>query len=164
MGILAQVVEVRHMQASELVLPELQRASLVLDHEVELPVAEAQREQVALVREVEELFAGSLLLLTREMRKEVVAVQMVLVPPSVHFAALLELLPDVGIATAASRVGAQSRCDMISFETERGSSLPGQRTIWGTRNAPSQPVFFSLRNFVVPASGQELRCRPLSVD
>ena len=33
--------------------------------------------------------------------------------------------------------------------------LPGQRTSNGMRNAPSQFVSFSLRNGVMPASGQE---------
>ena len=32
------------------------------------------------------------------------------------------------------------------------------------RKAPSQLVFFSLRNGVIPPSGQELRCGPLSVE
>jgi hypothetical protein len=38
-----------------------------------------------------------------------------------------------------------------------------QRTIAGTRNAPSQFVSFSLRNGVIAASGQEFMCGPLSV-
>jgi len=40
---------------------------------------------------------------------------------------------------------------------------PGQRIIWGTRKAPSQFVFFSLRNGVMPPSGQVFMCGPLSV-
>ncbi len=32
------------------------------------------------------------------------------------------------------------------------------------RNAPSQLVFFSLRNGVMPPSGHEFRCGPLSVE
>jgi hypothetical protein len=35
---------------------------------------------------------------------------------------------------------------------------PGQRIIAGTRNAPSQLVFFSLRNGVMPPSGHEFMC------
>jgi hypothetical protein len=53
---------------------------------------------------------------------------------------------------------------MISFETTPGGIFPGQRTISGTRKAPSQLVFFSLRNGVVPASGQVFMCGPLSVE
>ena len=34
----------------------------------------------------------------------------------------------------------------------------------GTRKAPSQFVFFSERNGVMPASGQEFMCTPLSVE
>ena len=41
---------------------------------------------------------------------------------------------------------------------------PGQRTIAGTRYAPSQFVFFSLRNGVMPPSGQVFMCGPLSVE
>ncbi len=65
---------------------------------------------------------------------------------------------------AARKVGSQSWCWMISFETTPAGILPGQRTISGIRNAPSQLVFFSLRNGVVPASGQVFSCGPLSVE
>ena len=34
----------------------------------------------------------------------------------------------------------------------------------GTRKAPSQFVFFSERNGVMPASGHEFMCAPLSVE
>jgi hypothetical protein len=40
---------------------------------------------------------------------------------------------------------------------------PGQRTIAGTRNAPSQFVFFSDRKGVIAPSGQVFMCGPLSV-
>ena len=52
----------------------------------------------------------------------------------------------------------------MPLATEPASILPGQRTSSGMRNAPSQLVFFSLRNGVMPPSGQELRCGPLSVE
>ena len=64
----------------------------------------------------------------------------------------------------ARKVGNQSWCWTISLETLPGLILPGQRTISGMRNAPSQLVFFSLRNGVMPPSGHELRCGPLSVE
>ncbi|MNW17111.1 hypothetical protein D3C71_2161810 [compost metagenome] len=51
----------------------------------------------------------------------------------------------------------------ISLDTSPGLILPGQRTIAGTRYAPSQLEFFSLRNGVVAASGQENWFGPLSV-
>ena len=51
----------------------------------------------------------------------------------------------------------------ISFETAPGLIWPGQRTIAGTRNAPSQLESFSLRNGVMAASGQENMFGPLSV-
>src|SRR4029450_6232882 len=51
-----------------------------------------------------------------------------------------------GSPAAARKVGSQSWCWMISLETTPGAIRPGQRTISGTRKAPSQLVFFSLRN------------------
>ena len=69
-----------------------------------------------------------------------------------------------GSPAAASSVGSQSWCWMISLDTLPALILPGQRIISGTRKAPSQLVFFSLRNGVVPPSGQVLRCGPLSVE
>ena len=68
-----------------------------------------------------------------------------------------------GSPAAARNVGSQSWCWTISLDTTPAGILPGQRIISGTRNAPSQLVFFSLRNGVVPPSGQLLRCGPLSV-
>jgi hypothetical protein len=44
----------------------------------------------------------------------------------------------------------------ISLDTVSALILPGQRTIAGTRQPPSQLVFFSPRNGVIPASGQVL--------
>ena len=52
---------------------------------------------------------------------------------------------------------------MISLETTPAGILPGQRTISGTRYAPSQLEFFSLRKGVIAPSGQEFMCGPLSV-
>ncbi len=69
-----------------------------------------------------------------------------------------------GSPAAARNVGSQSWCWMISLETVPGWILPGQRIISGTRNAPSQLVFFSLRNGVIPPSGQVFMCGPLSVE
>ena len=68
-----------------------------------------------------------------------------------------------GSPAAARNVGSQSWCWMISFDTVPAGILPGQRTISGTRNAPSQLVFFSLRNGVMPPSGHVFMCGPLSV-
>jgi hypothetical protein len=64
----------------------------------------------------------------------------------------------------ARNVGSQSWYWTISLETLPALILPGQRTSSGTRNAPSQLVFFSLRNGVMPPSGQVFRCGPLSVE
>src|SRR5437899_7893131 len=59
-----------------------------------------------------------------------------------------------GSPAAARKVGSQSWCWTISFDTTPPGILPGQRISSGTRKAPSQFVFFSLRNGVIPASGQ----------
>jgi hypothetical protein len=67
-----------------------------------------------------------------------------------------------GSPAAARNVGSQSWCWMISFETMPAG--PGQRIISGTRKAPSQLVFFSLRNGVIPPSGHVFMCGPLSVE
>ena len=64
---------------------------------------------------------------------------------------------------AASSVGNQSSPENISVEICPALMWPGQRTIAGTRKAPSQLVSFSLRNGVVAASGQENWLGPLSV-
>lgn len=64
---------------------------------------------------------------------------------------------------AASRVGGQSRTLTISLDTDPGLILPGQRIMAGTRIAPSQSVFFSLRNGVIAPSGQVFMWRLLSV-
>ncbi len=69
-----------------------------------------------------------------------------------------------GSPAAARNVGSQSMWCMISFETEPASICPGQRTIAGTRQPPSQLVFFSPRNGDQAASGQVFMCGPLSVE
>ena len=61
-------------------------------------------------------------------------------------------------------MGSQSWCWTIPLETTPAGMRPGQRTISGTRKAPSQFVFFSLRNGVIPPSGQLFMCGPLSVE
>ena len=68
-----------------------------------------------------------------------------------------------GSPAMASSVGIQSRCATISLQIEPAGSCPASEPSAGTRKAPSQFVFFSERNGVVPASGHELQCGPLSV-
>ena len=78
----------------------------------------------------------------------------------------LEVVPECVkvMAAAARKVGSQSRWLMISLETVPGLILPGQRSMAGTRKAPSQLESFSLRKGVMAASGQEFMCGPLSVE
>ena len=68
-----------------------------------------------------------------------------------------------GSPAIARNVGSQSWCCTISLDTTPASIRPGQRTTIGTRKAPSQLVFFSLRNGVIAPSGQLFMCGPLSV-
>ena len=69
-----------------------------------------------------------------------------------------------GAPATERKVGSQSWCWTMSFETTPAGTCPGQRMSSGTRNAPSQLVSFSLRNGVVAPSGQVLACGPLSVE
>jgi hypothetical protein len=69
-----------------------------------------------------------------------------------------------GSPATARNVGNQSWCWTISLETKPAGIFPGQRMSSGTRKAPSQFVFFSLRNGVMPPSGQVFICGPLSVE
>ena len=68
-----------------------------------------------------------------------------------------------GSPAAARKVWIQSWPLTISLETPPGLIFPGHRIMHGTRNAPSQLVFFSLRNGVIAPSGQVFMCGPLSV-
>ncbi len=69
-----------------------------------------------------------------------------------------------GTPAADSSVTNQSLWLTIPVSTVPAAIRAGQRTIAGTRKAPSQFEFFSLRNGVIPASGQEFMCGPLSVE
>ena len=68
-----------------------------------------------------------------------------------------------GSPAAASRVGSQSWWldDLVGDHARRDPAGPADHL--GTRKAPSQFVFFSLRNGVIPPSGQVFMCGPLSV-
>ena len=61
-----------------------------------------------------------------------------------------------GSPAAARNVGSQSWWVTMPLSTVPALILPGQRTKAGTRQPPSQLVFFSERNGVMPASGQVL--------
>ena len=66
--------------------------------------------------------------------------------------------------TAARSVGSQSWCDTRPLTIFPAGKRPGQRAKVGTLHPPSQLVFFSLLKGVMPPSGQELKCGPLSVE
>ena len=67
-----------------------------------------------------------------------------------------------GSPAAARKVGSQSWCWTISFETDaRPGSCPASGSCTGTRKAPSQLVFFSLRNGVIAAIRPGVHVRPV---
>ena len=68
-----------------------------------------------------------------------------------------------GLPAAARNVGNQSSPDMIPFSTLPAGTLPGQRTMQGTRKPPSSTVPLPPANGVWPPSGQVKFSAPLSV-
>ena len=139
-----------------------QRSRAPLLHEHHLPVVVAQRDEIAVVVEVDEALARALLLLAGEVGQQVVAVDVHLERLAGRLVALLAASrrcparrPRRG-TSAASRGAGRSR-----WRRRPPGSCPGQRTISGTRNAPSQLVFFSLRNGVIAPSGQRVHVRPV---
>ena len=72
---------------------------------------------------------------------------------------------DILVSPAAASKGRQPVHDeqMISFETMPGLIGPANEPRHGVRNAPSQFESFSFRKQVMPASGHEFMCGPLSV-
>jgi hypothetical protein len=131
--------------------------------EDDFPVVETNTQQVAIIGEVEELLACTLFFLAGEVRQEVVTIKMYLEILAIGLVARSSFSLTLVSPAAATSVGAQSRWDMISFEMTPGLILPGQRTKEGTRNAPSQFMFFSPRNGVIAPSGQVFMWGPLSV-
>ena len=69
-----------------------------------------------------------------------------------------------GSPATAQSVGIQSLWLISWLVTVPGLITPGQRTRQGTRKAPSQLVFFSLRNQVMAPSGQVFMWGPLSLE
>ena len=61
-----------------------------------------------------------------------------------------------GSPAAARSVGSQSWWETMPLSVLPAANFPGQRTKAGTRQAPSQLVFFSLRKGVMAPSGQVL--------
>ncbi|MNN66514.1 hypothetical protein D3C81_1820960 [compost metagenome] len=88
---------------------------------------------------------------------------MKVLPPATGAQPLSSFSFTSGTPAAAMMVGNQSSPEKISLEIVPALMCPGQRTIAGTRKAPSQLEFFSFRNGEVAASGQVKRFGPLSV-
>ena len=134
----------------------------------DLPVLEPHGDQVAVVGEVEEATPRAVLDLADQIGQQVEAVDVDLVYPFFSVAhvgiALLELVHHVRVPRGRQ----QCRQPIVVLDDVVGDAarldLSGPADHLRHRNAPSQLVFFSLRNGVVPASGQLLRCGPLSVE
>ena len=125
--------------------------------EDQLPVAIPHRDEITVIIEVVEVVTRALRALPVRIVQLVVAIQMVL---ERGVAALgLPAYEQAILHRRVSGGGEQSRepisPEKICRETSPALILPGQRTTAGTRKAPSQFEFFSLRNGVVAASGQE---------
>jgi hypothetical protein len=146
-----------------MVHPEPQSSLAALFHENGLPVFETQCDQVAVVVEVNESLAWAFLNLASQIWQEIVTVDMHLESFVAGLVTFLELLDDIWLTRCCEKVGSQSWCWMMSFETTPAGIFPVQRTSSGMRNAPSQFVSFSLRKGVMPPSGHEFMCGPLSV-
>ena len=69
----------------------------------------------------------------------------------------------LGLPAAATKVGNQSRPDMMPFSTLPAGTLPGQRMMAGTRKPPSRAVPLPPAKGVCPPSGQVKFSAPLSV-
>jgi hypothetical protein len=93
-GVAAQVEDERHAQRHEGLGPGAEGAGGLLLQEDQLPVVVAQRGEVAVVGEVEDLVARALVGLAGEQRQDVVAVQVdLVVAPDGLDAALLQFRP-----------------------------------------------------------------------
>src|SRR5437773_4324955 len=112
--------------------------------------------------EVEDLvpFRGPL---TGEDVELVVAVDVDLVGRGPDLLPLLQLVGDVESPAAATKVGNQSSPEKMPFWTLPAGTLPGQRTIAGTRKPPSITVPLPPAKGVWPPSGQVKFSAPLSV-
>ena len=108
-----QVEDLWHPQLGERFRPHTQRALGALLEEQDLPVAESQRHQIAVVGDVEEMLSRALVRLAGQVRQLVVPIEMHLVVRAVQ-----------SLACLATR----RKC--------RG--LPRQRETWGTSRRGSQ--------------------------
>ena len=93
-----EVEELRHAQRHERLRPQLQGSARPLLHEDELPVVEPQRDEIAVVREVDEALARADVLLSDQVQEQVEAVDVHLEGLAGGLVADLRLLDDVRLA------------------------------------------------------------------
>ena len=93
-------------------------AGLFLLAEHRLPVLVTEGDQIAVVVEVGEIGARTVLVFAGQVSKLIVAVEMHLEGRAADVGALQQALLDVASPAAASSVGNQSRPENISFETD----------------------------------------------
>ena len=161
-GVDREVEEDRRAKRGERLAPDVDAGGF-LDHEVDLQPLVAHGQQVAVVAEVEELLAlaGALAGEVDRSGRSRRDGPCRFVSPAWWPSSSFSLMS--GSPAAASSVGSQSSPAKMSVKTVPGLTVPGQRTSAGTRQPPSQLVFFSPRNGVVPASGNRQTIGPLSV-
>ena len=118
---------------------------------------------VAIVGEVDEALAWAVVHLAGQVRQQVVAVDVHLEGLVAGLVALLELVDDVGVAGGGEerRQPVVVLDDLVRHDARSDPARPADQL--GNPEAPSQLVFFSLRNGVVAPSGQVFSCGPLSV-
>src|SRR5258705_9172659 len=97
-GIGPQVEEFRDTQLGKRLGPDSHRARRALLLEHELPVFVAERDEIAIIVEVDELLARATVLLSGEVRELVIAVEMHLPGLAAGLVSLQQLVLDVGIA------------------------------------------------------------------
>src|SRR6516164_513916 len=160
-GIAPQVEKLREPQGHKRLLPRIYSFPALL-HEVDLPVAVAERHEVTFVTPIEDSRARILLHLTRQEWNEVVSVEMDLEGLGASLVAFLNFLDDIRLARRCQ----QRWQHVLVREDVVGdcARLDDARPPDGTRQAPSQFVSFSPRNGVVPPSGQLSSSAPLSVE
>ena len=104
----AQVVEIRHAKALEALSPDVETRVVLLD-EGNLPRANADGEQIAIVAPVQKFLARRFLHLTLEKRNQVVTIEVDLEGLAAHGVALGALGHDIGIAGCGAESWQRSR-------------------------------------------------------
>jgi hypothetical protein len=104
-GIGPQVVELGNAQSRERLGPHTQRPFAALLHEHDFPVVESQRDQVAVIVEVDETWTRTLLLLAGQIRRQIVTVDMHPKHLVARLVAFFQFRHDVGFSGQGKKCG-----------------------------------------------------------